>query len=191
MKQYDSVSQQIRIATDCILKGGVIAYPTESCLGLGCNPDDEDAIKRLLAIKQRQAKQGLILVASDQQQLNGYVQWDQLSASQLAELRSTWPGPVSWLIPASDTCSPLLRGEHTTLAVRIPAFKLMRDLCRSAQMPLISTSANRHGEPAITTVSQLKALLGGEVDYIIDQPIQGLAQASKIIDAMTQNILRA
>lgn len=190
MNEHDLLNRQIRIATKCVLDGGVIAYPTESCFGLGCNPCNEAAIERLLLIKQRSAKQGLILVAADRQQLNDYVQWDQLNASQLAKIRSTWPGPVSWLIPASDTCSPLLRGTHTTLAVRIPAFKLIHDLCRSVQMPLVSTSANRHGKPALIIAAELKAVMGRQIDYIIDHPVEGLAQASQIIDAMTQKILR-
>lgn len=168
----------------------MIAYPTESCFGLGCNPGNEIAIKRLLAIKQRSAKQGLILVAAERQQLNDYVQWDQLSASQIAKIRSTWPGPVSWLVPASNACSRLLRGEHTTLAVRVPAFKLVRDLCNSVKMPLVSTSANRHGNSAIITAAELDVHLGQEIDYIIDQPVEGLAQASQIVDAKTQKILR-
>ena len=190
MKKHDRLSQQIRTATEVVLDGGVIAYPTESCFGLGCNPGNEAAIMRLLAIKQRSVKQGLILVAADRQQLNDYVQWNQLNASQLAKIRSTWPGPVTWLVPASETCSPLLRGEHSTLAVRIPAFTLIRDLCSSVQMPLVSTSANRHGNPAIIDAAELEAHLGQEIDYIIDQPVEGLAQASQIIDAKTQKILR-
>ncbi len=186
----NDLTQSIRIATECVLDGGVIAYPTEFCFGLGCNPDDEAAIKRLLKIKQRSAKQGLILIASATQQLDRYVEWDKLIASQLAHLKSTWPGPVSWLVPASERCSSLLRGEHTTLAVRIPAFKLMQDLCRSGQMPLVSTSANLHGKPALITAAWLETQLGEGIDYIIDQPVEGLAQASQIIDAMTRKILR-
>ena len=190
MSADNDLIQSIRIATECVLDGGVIAYPTEFCFGLGCNPDDESALGRLLKIKQRSAKQGLILIASDTQQLDRYVQWGKLNASQLAHLKSTWPGPVSWLVPASESCSPLLRGEHTTLAVRLPAFKPMQDLCRSVQMPLVSTSANRHGKPALMTATQLEMQLGEEIDYIIDQPVEGLAQASQIIDAMTRKILR-
>lgn len=186
----NDLTQSICIATECVLDGGVIAYPTEFCFGLGCNPDDEAAIRRLLKIKQRSAKQGLILIASDKKQFDRYVQWGKLNASQLAYLDSTWPGPVSWLVPASDTCSPLLRGEHTTLAVRIPAFKPMQGLCKSVQIPLVSTSANRHGKPSLITAAQLEMQLGREIDYIIDQPVEGLAQASQIIDAKTQEILR-
>ena len=190
MGEHEGLAQQIRIATRCVLAGGVIAYPTESCFGLGCDPGNEAAIKSLLKIKQRSAQQGLILVAAEAQQLDSYVLWDRLNAVQRAKVNSTWPGPVSWLIPASASCSPLLRGMHRSLAVRVPAFKLVRDLCRSSQMPLVSSSANRHGEPMLTTAAEVGTQLGGEIDYIIDQPVQGQSQPSQIIDAMTQKILR-
>jgi len=184
-------SLQLQHAADCIRDGGILAYAAESCFGLGCDPFNVEALERLLKIKQRSADQGLIVVAAQCEQLQGLVQWSALSETQQARVEASWPGPVSWLIPAHPDCPEMLRGQHSTLAVRVPAYKLVRDLCRQARMALVSSSANRHDQPALTTAAEVEHSMGAELDFILDAPIQGRAQPSRIVDAMTQQILRA
>jgi L-threonylcarbamoyladenylate synthase len=94
-------SWSIRQAVKTIRKGGVIAYPTEAVFGLGCDPWDEMAVARILDIKQRPWQKGLILIASDFNQLTDFIA--PLSTETLQQLEDTWPGPVTWLLPAAET----------------------------------------------------------------------------------------
>ena len=79
---------------------GVIAYATEAVFGLGCDPDSEAAVRRLLAIKQRPVEKGLILIAADLTQLQDYIDLSQISNEQLARVQASWPGPFTWIMPA-------------------------------------------------------------------------------------------
>src|SRR6218665_315978 len=81
--------------------GGVIAYPTEAVWGLGCDPFDETAVMRLLAIKQRPVDKGLILIAADLAQLQPLLDLPAMPETRLAEVLASWPGPHTWVLPAS------------------------------------------------------------------------------------------
>lgn len=188
--EYD-IARQLGEAAKCVEQGGVIAYPTEHCFGLGCDPADRGALQRILDIKQRKADQGLILVANSIEQLSPYVDFAMLSEDQRTRIEASWPGFVSWLIPARDGCEPLLCGSHRTQAVRVSAFELIQDLCQQANSALVSTSANRHAQPALTSANAVAEQMGCEIDYIVNAPVQGLARPSRIIDALTKQPIRS
>jgi len=124
-----------------VRSGGVVAYATESCFGLGCDPRNYRAIMRILRLKRRPKSKGLIVIASSFGQLSPYLA--PLSAAERETVCSKWPGPHTWLISASDRVLPALRGRHQTLAVRVTAHPDARRLCDMLNMPLVSTSANR------------------------------------------------
>ena len=124
------------------------------------------------------------------ERLSSYMNWAALTENVREQVISSWPGPVSWLVPASSGTGADLRGKYSTLAVRITAFATLRELCSAAAVPLVSTSANRRGEVPCTTVTEVERVFADEIDYILDLPIQGLATPSKIIDAATQQIIR-
>ncbi|MBS0199791.1 MAG: Sua5/YciO/YrdC/YwlC family protein, partial [Proteobacteria bacterium] len=89
-------------AAAALLKcGGVIAYPTEGVWGLGCDPRNEQAVMRILAIKQREVGKGLILIAANEAQLASFVAMDALDEEPRAAVRASWPGAATWIVPAS------------------------------------------------------------------------------------------
>ena len=178
----------IRQVARVIQSGGVIAYPTEAVYGLGCNPYDARAVIRLLEIKHRDPAQGLILIGWQLENFADFIQ--PLDAGMQAKVMAKWPGPVTWLLPASDRCPYWLRGEHKSIAVRVTAHRLSRQLCRQAGMALVSTSANRHGHPPAVNARQVRQRLGGEVDYVLWGQTDGLRQPSEIYDAITDRRLR-
>jgi len=92
-----ATSQSLRRATQVLHSSGVIAYPTEGVFGLGCLPDEFEAVSRVLAIKQRDPALGLVLIAADIGQLDG---WVDLPADA-PELTSTSARPVTWIVPAT------------------------------------------------------------------------------------------
>lgn len=170
-------SWHLRQAASALAHGGVIAYPTEAVWGLGCLPDDEQAIGRILELKQRPWQKGLVVVAASLQQLDDWLL--PLDDEALDQVHPTWPGPVSWVLPCREEVSPLLRGTHGSLAVRIPDHPLVQALCEEVG-PIVSTSANPAGvEPARNTL-KLRTYFGGQLDYILPGDLGGRAQPSEI-----------
>lgn len=173
-------------AADVLLRGGVIAYPTEGVFGLGCLPDDLDAVQRILDIKQRDAAKGLILIAADAAQLFG---WTELPADK--SLPDPDPEhPVTWVVPPGPLVSPLLRGFHENLAVRITTNPTARMLCTVVNSPLVSTSANLSGMPPARTRFALRKQFAGIVDYVVPGDCGPASGPSQIRDFATGRILR-
>ena len=175
-------------AVATLKRGGVIAYPTEHCFGLGCDPKNRAAIERVLKIKQRSAEQGLILIASSTAQVELVAELQ--AAARLTQILESWPGPVSWLLTARENVSELVRGRHTTVAMRVTAHPVALLLCELFGGAIISTSANRHAESALLTAHAVAHEMGGELDYILAADVGGAAQASQIRDGATGAILR-
>lgn len=169
-------------------KSGVIAYPTEAVYGLGCNPQDLNAVQRILQLKQRPAHKGLILIAADFGQLQPWL----LPLDQATEQRvmATWPGPVTWLLPVKPEVSTLIRGDHDTLAVRVTAHPLCQQLCRLSGHALISTSANLSDQPPARSAQAVREQFADQLDYILDGPLGVQAQPTEIRDARTGDIIR-
>ena len=141
--------------------GGLIAYPTESCFGLGCDPDNRRAVQRLLKLKQRPQHKGLILIASSYRQVAHYLQ--PLTPDQQLQLRIAGAQAVTYLMPVRHTAPRWLRGSHDTLAVRLTAHKQAAQLCRGVNSALVSTSANRSGQRPAKTYAQCQRLFGRKV----------------------------
>jgi len=168
--------------------GGVIAYPTEYCFGLGCNPQDDKAIARLLDIKQRRPEQGVILIAASIEQVSMYVDLD--ASPILSTILESWPGPNTWLLPALSSVSTWVKGQHTTVAVRVTSHQVSKQLCADFGGAIVSTSANRHGQPALLTAQSVREDMGAELDIIVDELVGGADSASTIRDGLTGKQLR-
>ena len=171
----------------CLRAGGIIAYPTEAVFGLGCDPWNEMAVRRLLALKRRSMNKGLILIAASLEQLAPLI--EPLDSASRARLEAGWPGPLTWLLPAR--WAPVwLRGRHDTLAVRVTAQPLAAELCRAWGGPLVSTSANVGGRPPARTTLALRRRLGGRIDYIVPGRVGGAARPTEIRDLASGRIVR-
>lgn len=179
---------RLRAAARVVRAGGLIAYPTEAVYGLGCNPRDERAVRRLLALKRRPMRKGLILIAADFAQLAPFLR--PLSPTDLGLLTATWPGPHTWLIPTRPDTPRWLRGRHDTLAVRVTAHPLAAALCRACGHPLVSTSANLSGHPPARTTLAVRRQLGRNLDYILAGPTGGAAKPTIIQDLRTGRQVR-
>lgn len=142
-------------------RGGLIAYPTESCYGLGCDPDNRDAVLRLLRLKQRPQRKGLILIASTYHQLARYI--EPLAPDEQERLRVDGSQAITYLMPARRTAPRWLRGAHDTLAVRLTAHHYAKQLCRAVNSALVSTSANFSGQRPAKTYTECLRLFGREV----------------------------
>lgn len=179
---------RLHAAARAVRSGGIIAYPTEAVFGLGCNPRNEQAVRRLLAIKRRPAHKGLILIAADFAQLEPFLQ--PLALADHARIAATWPGPYTWLIPARPETPRWLRGRHDTLAVRVTAHPLAAALCRACGHPLVSTSANLSGRPPARTALAARRQMRGALDYVLAGPTGGSAQPTEIRELRTGKLVR-
>jgi L-threonylcarbamoyladenylate synthase len=178
---------KIKDAVRHLKAGAVIAYPTEAVYGLGCDPLNEAAVMTLLDIKQRPVEKGLILIASSLEQLRPYLVLDQAIIDRITP---TWPGPVTWAIPAQPWVPKWLTGEHDSLAVRVTNHPIARDLCAQFGSPLISTSANPTTQPAIKESRKLLKIFAGADIFIVHGKIGELRQETAIYDAVSGKRLR-
>jgi len=170
-------------AADVLFRGGVIAYPTEGVFGLGCMPDDDDAIVRVLAIKRRRADKGLILIASKRSQLDDWIAG--------GDIPDPDPGyPVTWIAAAKPGVSPLVRGAHDTLAVRLTTNATAASICDAVDSPVVSTSANISGRPVARNRLVLRRTFGACVDYIVPGDCGPASGPSEIRDLVSGAVLR-
>lgn len=176
-------------AAEIIRNGGLVAYPTEAVYGLGCDPRREDAVMRLLALKEREVSAGLILIAAELAQLDEFIQpFDEALAGRILP---SWPGPVTWVVPAASGAPGWIRGRHATIAVRVTAHPVAAALCRAAGTALVSTSANLHGAAPARSARDVEITLGSRVDKVVEGACGEQERPTEIRDAMTGAVLRA
>lgn len=170
-------------------KQAVIAYPTEAVFGLGCDPDSEHAVMTLLQLKQRSIEKGLILVAAEYAQLAPYLSTEKLSSLQQERMFASWPGPVTWVVPAAPHTPHWLTGQFDSLAVRISDHPGVQVLCRAFGKPLVSTSANLSGQlPCRHMTEVIKQF--GEGFPVLTGEIGGRQNPSAIFDAISGQPIR-
>lgn len=178
-------------AIEAFQQGQIIAYPTEAVFGLGCDPDNEDALNKLLSIKQRDPKKGLILLASNYSQLLPYVDDLKLEQELRLTVLSRWPGAITQVMPAVSGISKLLTGEFDTIAVRVTDQPDVVALCNAVNRPIVSTSANLSGDEPARSWQEIMDKLGDKVDYIIKGNTLGYTSPSRIINALTGEVYRS
>jgi L-threonylcarbamoyladenylate synthase len=157
----------LRRAAQLLRGGAVIAFPTDTVYGLGASADDELAQKRVYQIKGRPVGMPLILMVAAESQLEGYVHVDSRAE---AMMRRWWPGPLTLILYAKG---------GGTLGVRIPKHKVALGLLSHAG-PLMTTSANLHGEEPAMTAAQAQAITG--VMAVLDGGTAPGGTASTVLD---------
>lgn len=172
-----------------IATGGVIAYPTEACFGIGCDPANETAVARVAKIKNRPRGMGLILIADCVEKLLPYIALDR--ESMLDDAMASWPGPYTWIFPATNRMPPGLRTVNNTVAVRVTAHQGAAQLSRVAARAIVSTSANRHGHRPIREYFNVQRHLGDMLDFIVRGPLGTQQKPTRITDAVSGKVLRA
>lgn len=179
---------QLGIAARLVAVGGVIAYPTEAVWGLGCDPDDSEAVSRLLALKQRDPAKGLILVAADIGMFAPLLAG--LAPLLRRRLEATWPGPVTWLVPHRGRVPAWIAGRHGTVALRVSAHPVVARLVRAVGAPLVSTSANPAGRRPARSALDVRRYFASAIDYLVPGATGGHMQPTEIRDLETGAVVR-
>ena len=186
MRRFDPAD--IGQAATLLRSGGVLAYPTEAVFGLGCDPHDHAAFEKIFALKRRPPEQGVLLIAASFAQI---ADWIDAPADAIARASATWPGPHTWIFPRSARVPAWLAGAHDGIALRVTAHAPAAALCSAFGGPIVSTSANRHGEPPARNADEAARIFGEELDGLLDGPTGGLARPTPIADALSGAIIRA
>ncbi len=185
-----SNTSTIKQAAEVFTQGGIIAYPTEAVFGLGCDPDNDEAVKNLLLLKQRSVDKGLILLAANYSQLLPYLDDAAISQDKRFSVLSRWPGAITQVLPANSNISPLLCGAFDSIAVRITNHPDVVALCKQTNKPIVSTSANLAGQTPATTWQQIEQKLSDNVDFIIKSKTLGFLKPTSIINGLTGETIR-
>jgi len=171
----------------CLRAGGVIAYPTDTIYGLGCLATEESAIKRIYRLKKRARLKPLLVLLSGWRRLNKYVY---LRRAQLDYLRTIWPGPVTAVFESKNILPRILTVGQTALAVRWPAEKFLCALLRRLPAPLVSTSLNISGQPALGINGLEKIFKRRSLDLAVDAGPLPPRPPSRIIDVRDLRVIR-
>ena len=183
--------QKIDQAVKVLHQGGVIAYPTEAVYGLGCDPKNLSAVKKILELKQRKKEKGLILIASTFEQLKSYISpLEQTTEDKMLDSWQEQRAAITWLVPVDKDISMYLKGQFDTLAVRVSHHPVVKELCDKFAGAIISTSANIATQEAARTAEEVKQIFADKIDYIIEGETDINAQPSEIRDALTDKIIR-
>lgn len=180
-------SWRVQQAAREVRAGAVIAYPTEAVWGLGCDPWNEEAVDRLLAIKSRSVDKGLILIADNIRQFDFL--FEDFPLDWLDRMASTWPGPNTWLVPHRELLPQWITGVHDTVALRVSNHPQVRELCALVG-PLISTSANPQGRPAARTRLRVEQYFRGQLDLVLGGSLGGRRNPSVIRDLISGEVVR-
>lgn len=177
-------------ASSAFLAGGLIAYPTEAVFGVGCDPDNNQALERLLLMKQRDPSKGLILLASSFEQLIPYIDKDRLTPDMISAMLGRWPNGVTQVVPKAKNLAPLLSGKFDSIAVRVTDQPDVVALCEAVGRPIVSTSANLSGLEPATTWQTLDPQLVEQLDFVVKGETLGFDKPSIIVDAISGQCYR-
>ena len=175
----------IESITQSVQSGQVIAYPTEAVFGLGCDPDNETAALEILELKQRPIEKGMILIASTYSQVAKYVNDELIPFERRPEIFSSWPGPVTWLLPKSEAAPAWITGSQS-LSLLGSQTILRYVIARRSMLQCLPQPAGH--APAISS-SEVAAYFGDDL-IVIDEKLGEQAKPSQIKHGVTGQILR-
>ena len=177
----------LRYAAHCVRQGGVIAYPTETVYGLGCDPLCARAVNRINTLKGRDAGKGLILLASSLTQLDTLINVP--DHNDRADIVGEQV-PTSWIVPATRNAPEWITGRHSTIAIRVTSHPLVVRLCNQLGHALVSTSANPAGRKPALNALQLHRYFDGLVDSMLISNHNCSGRPSRIRDLKSRRLLR-
>ena len=181
------MSDSLEIAVETLKQGDVICHACEGVWGFACDPFNEKAVAKILRIKGREASKGLIVIGHEWQAFEPELA--QVPPPTVESIRASWPGHITWLVP-NVRFSKWITGQFDTVAVRVPDHAQSRNIARLYGGPLVSTSVNLTGEPAITTNREVTAKFGSKVAHVVPGETGGALGPSKIFHSLTGERIR-
>lgn len=181
----ENINMAIDAAHEILLKGGIVAYPTETFYALGVKFDICDSLKRLYELKKRPGDKAMPVIIGDKMQLRQLVPEAWLNKMPLPAkslIDRFWPGPLTLILPANETLSEYLTAKSGKAAVRIPGESFALQLAKKAGFPITATSANISGMAPSCNAESIIKYYGGGIDLIIDGGTTAGGLPSTIVD---------
>lgn len=171
-------------ALAAISAGGIVAYPTDTLYGIGCDATSAQAIKKLRALKRRDAAKPLSILVSDFAALEHHCN---LTAEQARIVQELLPGPYTFILPLKKR---LPASKTLEIGIRVPEHAFMRAISKSLKLPIITTSANLSGEKDAAELRGVAPEILSGCDLAIDGGKCKYAQGSTVIDLIRMKVLR-
>lgn len=181
--ELDRVAKALR-------QGAVIVCPSEGVYGLSCDASNEEAIKRIIALKRRDSAKGLIMVDANRNFVDEHIDLSRIDKKSLDLMDKNWPGPHTFVLPCFENFKSSAVRDNHTFAFRVTAFKPLADLCLKLGSPLISTSANISGQNAVSSIDDLDVNILIGVDYVVSYECGGQKDPTSIYDSITHTLIR-
>lgn len=175
-------------AVELLLKGGLVALPTETVYGLGANALDTNAVAKVFKAKNRPSFDPLIVHVASIEQAKEVAE---LNEDAIALLERFSPGPLTIVVPKKDVVPDLVTSGHPTVAIRIPNHPMTLEVIRKSGLCIAAPSANPFGFTSPTTAVHVQEQLGGQIDAVLDGGSCGVGLESTIVDLSgTPKVLR-
>ncbi len=178
--------KEINQAVQVLKEGGVIIYPTEGVYGLGCDPFNETAVRRLLKIKHRNVDKGLILIAANWHQVKELINLD---VKNYPVIKKTTV-PTTWVFPATKKVPRWITGKFNSVAIRVTSHSVTKRLCQKFKGAIVSTSANLARQRSAASIDKINKSVIMGVDFILTAQLGNYGRPSKICEVKTGKILR-
>lgn len=165
----DDLQQAVRV----LRAGGVIVYPTDTVWGIGCDATNEDAVRKVYALKHREDSKSMLVLLDGAGKLQGYVEhipdaaWDLLECTAHdRDSQGLQPRPMTIIYPGAKNIAPNLIAEDGSIGIRITQEPFSKALCEQLHRPIVSTSANISGEPTAKNFCQISQAVLDAADYV-------------------------
>jgi len=170
----------LQAAAEAVLRGGVIAFPTDTLYGLGCSLFDVSAVEMVARLKRRDPSLAVISLIPEPRQAWGLAS----EVSEVAErlIGKHWPGPLSLIFHAAAIVPPRVRGAGGTVALRCPKDVLCQRLLERIGGPVVSSSANLSGQPSAQSAEEVQRVFGNQLDLVLDGGPRRGGLASTLVD---------
>lgn len=178
MRVLKATAKNIRVVAGIVKRGGIVVYPTDTVYGLGCDPLNVGAVKRLICVKGRRDRAFPILAGS----LDDIERVAHLSVEARKIGENFWPGPLTLVLPKKKLLPDVVTFGLASVGVRIPRHKVALDLIKLSGGLLVGTSANKSGLPPPSTAAEARVQLNDEVDAILDFGTSDLGFSSTVIE---------
>lgn len=170
--------RHIQRAVEALRKGGVIAYPTDTSYGLGCDLFEKSAVERIYQIKHLDPQHQLSFICPD---LSNLAQYAVISDYAYRTMKRLLPGPYTFILPAAKSIPKfMLSGKKKTVGIRIPDHPVPLAIVKELGHPLVNTTAGIEGEEPLASAEQIADVMGKNLDMIFDTGIQQFDESSVV-----------
>lgn len=179
------MSKQIEEAIRVLKNGGIVIFPTDTAIGIGCKIDDKNAVERLFKIRRRPKTKAVPVLFSSVDMVRKYIKEIPQDVENL--MKKYWPGVLTIILCCNKVNVPLLvRGGGDTLGVRIPNNKIIREIISRVGVPILGPSANFNGEKTPFEFEDLSLELVNLVDYVLNGEVGLEKKVSTVVDCTVE-----